>query len=333
MEHVRRDRLSRHSPARATSGADGPPLTSPRAGTGRAHGHPAQRPGTGCCWPSRASASAVPNAWSPTWWRPATHRASTTRSPTSSTARTRSAPPSPRAARRCTRSGPSGNLDLRWMAGLPPPALVDGSFDIVHFHLPYTAALGRLVVATLPRRRRPVTVYTEHSLWNKVAVLVKVLNRATIGFDRALVAVSQAAYDALPRALRPRARVVVHGVDLSRSRSMVDRRRQVRRGGARRARDPAGRPAGGHRGQPPVGEGLRRPARRGRPVGRREGLPVRFAAAGQGVEAEALAARHRTAGAGRAVPVPRPSERHARADARPPTSSCSPPTRRACRSC
>ncbi len=95
--------------------------------------------------------------------------------------------------------GATRNLDLRWMSRLPPAPPGRGQFDIVHFHLPYTAALGRLVVATLPRRRRPVTLYTEHSLWNKVAVLVKALNRATVGRDRALIAVSQAAYDALPR--------------------------------------------------------------------------------------------------------------------------------------
>ncbi len=153
------------------------------------------------------------------------------------------------------------------------------------------------MVATVPRRRRPVTVYTEHSLWNKVAVLVKALNRTTVRFDRALVAVSQAAYDALPRALRPRARVVVHGVDLARSRSMVDRRRQVREA------------VRGELGVPPddllvvTVANLRSEKgydvlldAAGLLVAR--GTPVRFAAAGQGVEADALAARHRRLGLG-----------------------------------
>ncbi|HZM57764.1 MAG TPA: glycosyltransferase, partial [Acidimicrobiales bacterium] len=102
--------------------------------------------------------------------------------------------------------GSTRNLDLRWMAAFRR-LLLDGNFDIVHFHLPYTAALGRLVVATLPRGKRPVTIYTEHSMWNKVAVLVKMLNRSTIASDRALLAVSDAAYDALPRSLQPRARI------------------------------------------------------------------------------------------------------------------------------
>ena len=192
--------------------------------------------------------------------------------------------------------GATGNLDLRWMAALRRLLLAD-PFDIVHFHLPYTAALGRLVVATLPRRRRPITVYTEHSLWNKVAVLVKLLNRATVRFDGALVAVSQAAYDALPRALRPRARVVVHGVDLSRSRSMVDRRHQV----GQEVRDELGIPPTdllvvtvanlrSEKGYDVLLDAAGLLVERG--------APLRFAAAGQGVEAEALAARHRQLGLG-----------------------------------
>ena len=127
------------------------------------------------------------------------------------------------------RLGASGNLDLAWMVAFRR-LLVDGDFDIVHFHLPYTAALGRLVVRSLPRGRRPITLYTEHSMWNKAAVLIRYLNRATVGSDRALIAVSPAAYDALPRSLRPGTRVIVHGVDLTRSREMVARREELRAG-------------------------------------------------------------------------------------------------------
>jgi glycosyltransferase involved in cell wall biosynthesis len=185
--------------------------------------------------------------------------------------------------------GSTGNLDLRWMVHFRR-LLVDRSYDIVHFHLPYTAALGRLVVATLPRGRRPVTVYTEHSLWNKVAVLVKLLNRATVRGDRALVAVSQAAYDSLPRALRSRARVVVHGVDLSRSEALVARRQEVRR----EVRAELGVPTGevlivavanlrSEKGYDVLLEAA------SLVVGR--GLPVRFVAAGQGVQEAELVAR------------------------------------------
>ncbi len=98
--------------------------------------------------------------------------------------------------------GAGRSLDLRWLASFRR-LLVEGRYAIVHFHLPYTAALGRLVVLTLPRQRRPVTVYTEHSLWNKVSPLVKLLNRATVTRDGALLAVSGAAEQALPPPFAP----------------------------------------------------------------------------------------------------------------------------------
>ncbi len=123
--------------------------------------------------------------------------------------------------------GAEGNWDLRWVSRLRSLVL-DGRFDVVHFHLPYTASLGRLAVASLPRAHRPAIVYTEHSLWDKMAVVVKVLNRATIGLDQSLIVVSQAAHEALPGALRDRARVIVHGVDLSRADALVARRSVVR---------------------------------------------------------------------------------------------------------
>ncbi len=65
------------------------------------------------------------------------------------------------------RMGARHNLDVGWMATFRR-LLAGGRFDIVHFHLPYSAALGRPVVLSIPAARRPVTLYTEHSLWNKV---------------------------------------------------------------------------------------------------------------------------------------------------------------------
>ena len=126
------------------------------------------------------------------------------------------------------RLGATHNLDVRWMARFRR-LLVRNHFDIVHFHLPYSAAVGRPVVLSLPRERRPITLYTEHSLWNKVSPMVKWLNRATIQRDGQVIAVSQAAYDALPSPVRRHARVVVHGVDLSPSRELVTRRGEVRK--------------------------------------------------------------------------------------------------------
>lgn len=109
----------------------------------------------------------------------------------------------------------ANNADLRWMLAFRQ-VLVNGRYDVVHFHLPYTAALGQLVVKSLPRPSRPGMVYTEHSLWDRAAVLTKALNGATVGADDALLVVSSAARDALPRRLRSGARVVTHGVDRAR---------------------------------------------------------------------------------------------------------------------
>jgi glycosyltransferase involved in cell wall biosynthesis len=123
--------------------------------------------------------------------------------------------------------GARGNGDVAWMVRLRR-LLVSGDYDIVHFHLPYAAALGRLVTLSLPRHRRPVTVYTEHSMWAKTPLAVRMLNRLTIGRDAALMAVSTAARDALPPSLRGRARVVVHGIDQSRAAAVRADRQQVR---------------------------------------------------------------------------------------------------------
>lgn len=124
--------------------------------------------------------------------------------------------------------GARSDFDLRWLARFRR-LLLDGQFDIVHFHLPYTAAVGRLVAASIPKSRRPILMYTEHSLWDRTPTPVRMLNRSTIGLDDALVVVSPAAHDALPSALRARAQVVVHGVDLSSAKALVGRRDEIRR--------------------------------------------------------------------------------------------------------
>jgi glycosyltransferase involved in cell wall biosynthesis len=123
--------------------------------------------------------------------------------------------------------GARNNFDFRWMARFRE-LLRRGRFDVVHFHLPYTAGMGRLVAASLPPKERPALMYTEHSLWFKAPKPLRALNRSTIGLDDALVVVSPAAHDALPGPLRARAEVVVHGVDLSYSDALVARREEIR---------------------------------------------------------------------------------------------------------
>jgi L-malate glycosyltransferase len=192
--------------------------------------------------------------------------------------------------------GAERSLDLRWLASFRR-LLLGHRYAIVHFHLPYTAALGRLVILTLPRHRRPLTLYTEHSLWTKVSPLVKLLNRTTVSNDGALIAVSDAAFEALPASLRPRTQVVVHGVDLAPSRAMVDARHEIRG----RLRAELGVPDGdllavtvanlrSEKGYDVLLEVAARVAQRG--------LPLRFVAAGQGDQDELLAERHRALGLG-----------------------------------
>jgi glycosyltransferase involved in cell wall biosynthesis len=123
--------------------------------------------------------------------------------------------------------GAANNADLRWMLAFRR-LLAGRRYDVVHFHLPYAAALGQLVVSSLPRSARPAVVYTEHSLWDRAKLMNRVLLRASMSGDERLIAVSQASYDALPVSLRRRTTTVLHGVDLSRSDNLVARREEMR---------------------------------------------------------------------------------------------------------
>ena len=170
-------------------------------------------------------------------------------------------------------------------------------FDIVHFHLPYAAALGRLVARSLPRGQRPVLMYTEHSLWHKTVTPVRILNRATIGLDKALVAVSPAAHDALPPSLQAHATVVIHGVDLTQSDALISREDEIRAG----VRSELGMSAEEilviavanlrvEKGYDVLLETAR--------ILADQGLPIRIAAVGRGPLEDELSERHRALGLG-----------------------------------
>ena len=95
---------------------------------------------------------------------------STTRSPTCCGTKTPWCRRFGRGERQCTPSAPPTTpicggwrpFDSCWSSG---------RYDVVHFHLPYAAALGQLVVASLPRSDRPGVVYTEHSLWDRAKLV------------------------------------------------------------------------------------------------------------------------------------------------------------------
>ncbi|MGB7052268.1 MAG: glycosyltransferase, partial [Acidimicrobiales bacterium] len=192
--------------------------------------------------------------------------------------------------------GATANLDVRWVPRFRR-LLIEGGFDIVHFHLPYTAAIGRPAALSLPSRSRPVTLYTEHCLWNKVSPPTKALNRLTIGTDASVLAVSEASRGSLPDRLRRRARVVVHGIDQSLSPEVVADRPTIRH----RIRQQLDVPDGDLLALTVAG--LR--AEKGYDllleaahvvVGRN--LPIRFVAAGDGALAGELRARHEAMGLG-----------------------------------
>ena len=109
--------------------------------------------------------------------------------------------------------GVLSHYDLRWLPRLRALLIGEG-IDLVHLHLPYTAALGRLVVRSIPRSTRPPVVYTEHNVWQRTTPVVPAMHRATYRLDDADVAVSSAVWTALPRPLRSRTEVVVHGLPI-----------------------------------------------------------------------------------------------------------------------
>ena len=124
--------------------------------------------------------------------------------------------------------GARSNRDLAWTLRLRS-LLLRGEYDVVHFHLPYAAVFGRMVVLTLPRRRRPALVSTEHTLWNRLALVWKVLNRATIGLDDRVLTVSEAARRTMPRSLQRRVQVVIHGIDPAPVHAAMQEREALRR--------------------------------------------------------------------------------------------------------
>lgn len=109
----------------------------------------------------------------------------------------------------------SGNdLDPRWARRLRR-LLNEGDFDILHSHLRYPASIGRLVVRSLPARKRPRLVYTEHNVWGADVLLSRVANRLTFALDDAQIAVSSAVADSIPPRRRRRLDVLIHGVHMT----------------------------------------------------------------------------------------------------------------------
>jgi len=190
------------------------------------------------------------------------------------------------------RLGARHELDLAWALRLRR-VLVSGDFDVVHFHSPYVAGVGRLVVRSLSPPRRPRVVSTEHNVWGDYRLATRTLNALTTRLDDAHVAVSEQVRRSMARSVRPGVDVVLHGVPLASLR------------GHRASRDDVRAELGLADGDVVIATVANLRAQKGYPelleAARRlldRGLPVRFVAVGQGPMAGDLARRHASLGLG-----------------------------------
>lgn len=119
-------------------------------------------------------------------------------------------------------------VDPRWLLRLR--RLVRAHpYDVVHVHGAGVAVAYRLLNLTLPRSRRPRVVMTQHNDWAMAGRLARLLERATYRLDGARFAVSRATWESLPRSMRARTEVLVHGVPVDALRLLRAERARVRR--------------------------------------------------------------------------------------------------------
>ncbi len=118
-------------------------------------------------------------------------------------------------------------FDPRWMLRLRR-IIVGYGVDVAHVHSPVVAVGTRLVLATIPRERRPRLVTTEHNVWASHARPTRIADRLTASCDSAHLAVSSAVRSSMPARLRTRTEIVRYGVDLDRVYSAQAAREGVR---------------------------------------------------------------------------------------------------------
>lgn len=193
--------------------------------------------------------------------------------------------------------GVAREVDPRWGERLRR-LLRDGHYDVVHAHSPLPASAARTLVRTMRAANRPQFVYTEHNSWQSHNALTRAANRATFGWNDATFAVSDDVRDSVDARHRAGVEVLTHGIDLDGVRA---------EGGARAAvRAELGIEEGTHLAVTVANlratknyPGLLATAR----LVADRGLPVVFAAAGQGpLEAE-VRAEHARLGLGDAFRV------------------------------
>ena len=104
----------------------------------------------------------------------------------------------------------------------------EGRFKVVHCHSPLIAAVGRLVVRTIPARRRPVVVTTEHNAWSRFVWPTRWANAITSPLDAATIAVSEEVLSSIRGPARRRAVLLHHGIDIGAVRALRNERDAVR---------------------------------------------------------------------------------------------------------
>lgn len=117
--------------------------------------------------------------------------------------------------------------DMRWPREMLR-LIRSGNWDIVHVHSPLPGSVARLAVRTIPRRRRPVVVTTEHNRWSTFHWATRFLNALTSGSDVATLAVSDEVLASLRGRVRHRARTLRHGIDIDDVARQITRRDAVR---------------------------------------------------------------------------------------------------------
>jgi glycosyltransferase involved in cell wall biosynthesis len=183
-------------------------------------------------------------------------------------------------------------VDARWVPRFLDLAH-DGEFDVVHAHSPAVAAVARPALRSFRPARRPAFVYTEHNQWSSYHPTTRAANAATYPMNDAAIAVSSDVRDSIAPRYHDDVDIVVHGVDTERVRGQLASRDDVRaelgvHDGEALAITVANLRA--HKNYP----GLLATAK----IVIDRGVPVRFAAAGQGpLEAE-IAFQHATLGLG-----------------------------------
>jgi glycosyltransferase involved in cell wall biosynthesis len=127
----------------------------------------------------------------------------------------------------CTCLDVRNERDARWARRLRRHLQAE-PVDIVHSHSPYAAAVGRLVVRSLPKAQRPALVSTEHNPWSTFKPPTRYANALTAPLDDASLAVSDEARASMGRRRRARTEVLVHGIDVTAVAKLREERAAVR---------------------------------------------------------------------------------------------------------